>query len=95
MLEIHILVWEVAAIDTHASSSIAPGDIASLHHEVLDHSVEDVSFVSQFLRVVASAEGAEVFSCLGAVVFEQLNANLSFAKERLTSNSMRPRGFES
>lgn len=72
MLEIEVLVFEgLTAINTHLSSPIAVDEIAALDHEVLDHSVESRSFVTErkvLLPVFSGAELSEVLCCLRTLV---------------------------
>ena len=68
----------LAAVDALSSCAIAKLEVATLHHEPLDDSMEDgVLVVQRLVGVVPdaflpSAQGAEVLARQGALFWEQL-----------------------
>eukprot|EP00331_Platyophrya_macrostoma_P012537 CAMPEP_0176432520 /NCGR_PEP_ID=MMETSP0127-20121128/15443_1 /TAXON_ID=938130 /ORGANISM="Platyophrya macrostoma, Strain WH" /LENGTH=190 /DNA_ID=CAMNT_0017814707 /DNA_START=85 /DNA_END=655 /DNA_ORIENTATION=- len=65
------LILELAAVDRLAASAVEVGEVASLAHEALDHTVEDAAGIAEAL--LAGAQSAEVLSGLGARISEQLH----------------------
>ena len=70
MLNLKVLIRKLLSIDRLSTGSISSSEVASLAHELLDHSVETAALVVQWfagdLRValLASAERAEVLGGL-------------------------------
>jgi len=71
MLKRKVLVLKLLSVYRFASGAIVRSEIASLAHELLDHSVEDGVLVVERLlgdgrfSLLAGAEGAEVLRGLG------------------------------
>ena len=68
MPHIEILVREtLRAIDTCTSRPVSVEEIATLNHEVLDHSMESAAFIAlrlaQMILRLARAELSEVLGC--------------------------------
>lgn len=75
VLQDEVLVTEFFTIDGLATSAIVVCEITSLQHEVGDHSVEGGALVTEAL--LASAQGAEVFTGLRGNICSQLNNDSS------------------
>ena len=71
MWEPYSFICELCAVDTESTSAVLIGDVASLHHEILDDSVEDVASVTEFRALLSSAETSEILSSLRHVFHEQ------------------------
>merc|ERR1719240_1279952 len=70
VLELEVLIGKLLAVDGFAASAVAAGEIATLKHELRDHTVEDRALVVQRLArlahaLLASAESTEVLDSLG------------------------------
>jgi len=51
MLQLEVLIGELAAVDRLASAAITSGEVASLEHEVGDHTVEKAALIVQRLAL--------------------------------------------
>ena len=67
-----VLIVELGAVDGHAARAVAVGGVTPLHHEFLDHAVEDAPLVVELRALLSRAEGSEVLSCLWDMLREQL-----------------------
>lgn len=70
MLQLEILISELAAIDGLATSAIVVGEVSTLAHEVGDDTVENATLVTETL--FSCAESTEVFSSFGHNITPQL-----------------------
>jgi len=75
VLQLEVLVLELAAVDGLATSAIVVGEVTTLAHEVGDDTVEDAALVAKTL--FASAEGTEIFCSPGDDVTPELDNNPS------------------
>lgn len=80
MLELEVLVVELGAVDALAAGAVAGGEVAALHHELLDDAVEGAALVVQGLAglaqpLLARAQRAEVLGRLGHHVVVQLEGH--------------------
>jgi hypothetical protein len=81
--QLEILVWELMPVNTFTACAIEVGEVSALHHEILDHSVENGVLVGQKLAShltsakLPSAELAEILSSARDNVFEELHCNPS------------------
>mmetsp|Transcript_7958 Transcript_7958/g.9232 ORF Transcript_7958/g.9232 Transcript_7958/m.9232 type:complete len:221 (-) Transcript_7958:115-777(-) len=78
-----VLVFELGSVNGLTASSITPGEITSLKHEVGDDSVEDGVLVVKRLALIAhallaGAQGAEVLYRLGNSVAVKTHSNPAF-----------------
>ena len=71
MREPDALVSELLAVDAKTTSAVLVGDVASLHHEVLNDPVEDVSSVAKLGTLLTRTEAPEVLSGLRHMFGEQ------------------------
>lgn len=78
----NLLIWELVSVDAHAASSILPGDVSSLKHELLDDSVEDVPLVSEVL--FSNAKTPEILSSLRNLLLEQLKHDSALLESLFT-----------
>ena len=53
MFHLEVLIRESSTVDALTSSAIEVCKISSLHHEALDHSMEDCAFVRVWLAIFA------------------------------------------
>jgi hypothetical protein len=88
MLQLEVLVLELAAIDRLAASAVAVGEIASLEHEVRDDAMELGATVGELLArladtLLSSAKRTEVLHSLGNARAEQTHHD---AARRLAVN---------
>jgi len=67
-----VLVVELGAVDGHAARAVAVGGVTPLHHEFLDHAVEDAALVVELRALLSRAERSKVLSCLWDMLWEQL-----------------------
>lgn len=63
VLELEVLVFELLAVDRLAAGAVSGSEIATLTHEVVDHSVETGAFVAK--AFLSGAESAKVLGGLG------------------------------
>ncbi|KAH3670236.1 hypothetical protein OGATHE_003049 [Ogataea polymorpha] len=82
VLFLEVLVWEFASVDGLAPISVEVGDIATLQHEIRNHSVENGVLVSKAL--LAGAQSSEVLGSLwnNLVVEVEHHTRLFFAIDR-------------
>ncbi len=68
MLNFEILILKLIAIDRLASSAVSNSEIATLRHELRDHTVEPGSLVVQWLSLLADTllTSGQCFEILGA-----------------------------
>lgn len=71
VLELEVLIGEGLAVDGLATSTVVSGEVTTLEHELGDHTVEGGAGIAEAL--LTGAESAEVLSCLGNVIAEQLH----------------------
>jgi hypothetical protein len=62
VLELKVLIGELVAVDALAASAVALGEVTTLDHELLDHTVEAGALVAKAL--LAGSKGTEVLSSL-------------------------------
>lgn len=80
VLELKVLVLELRTVDGFAAGAIALGEVTTLDHELLDHSVKGGSLVVQrpsglANAFVSSTESAKVLGRLGHDVVEELEGD--------------------
>ena len=79
MAQLEVLVRELVPVNTFTACAIKVSEVSALHHEILDHSVENGVLVGQKLASrLASAKlpSAELSEILGSArdnVFEELH----------------------
>jgi hypothetical protein len=78
MLQHKVLISKGPAIDGLAPSPVAPGEVATLTHELRDDPMERGAFEVQRLAGTAcstfpSAQASKVFYCLGCHICPQLD----------------------
>ena len=78
MLQLEVLIVELATIDGLTTSSVTTGEVATLAHEVGDDSVESTSLEVQGLARLAptlltSAQGPEVLGSPGDYIGVELH----------------------
>lgn len=66
-----VLILELVAVDGLASGAVVVLEIATLAHEVRNHTVEGGILVAEAL--LSGAESTEVFACLWSYICAQLN----------------------
>lgn len=76
VLQLEVLIGELGAVDTLATTSITSGEITTLQHELRDDSVEAAALVVQVLAglslaLLSSAKSSEVLGGLGDYVISQ------------------------
>ncbi len=71
VLQLEVLVVELATVDGLATGTVVVGEVTTLAHEVGDDTVEAAALVAEAL--LSGAEGTEVFSRLGDDVRAQLD----------------------
>ena len=71
MLQLEVLVGEGLAVDRLATSAVVSGEVTTLEHELGDHTVEGRAGVAEAL--LAGAQSAEILSCFGNVIAEELH----------------------
>ena len=79
---LEVLIGESSTVDRFATSTVVVGEVTTLEHELGDNTVERRTLVTKAL--LASAESAEVLSCLGNNVVVELELN---ATKRLAVSS--------
>ena len=70
MLQAKVLVLELVAVDGLATSAVVVGEVATLAHEVGDHTVEGGALVTE--TFLSGAKGTEILSRLGHDISPQL-----------------------
>ena len=65
------LIVEFIPVDALSPSSILIGDISSLHHEPLDNSMENVSFVPHLGPFLSSTDGSKILDSLWNDILEK------------------------
>jgi len=88
VLQLEVLVSKLSAVDGLAARAVALGEVTTLEHEVLDHTVENAALEVQGLTRLAdslftSAKRAEVLRRLRDDIGEELEGD---AAGRLTAN---------
>lgn len=63
MLELEVLVRKLGTVDALSASTVTPGEVATLNHKILDHTVEGRALVS--IALLSSSQSAEVLGSLG------------------------------
>jgi len=81
VLQLEVLISELAAIDGLATSAIVVGEVSTLAHEVGDDTVENATLVTETL--FSCAESTEVFGSFGHNITPQLN---NYSASRLAVN---------
>jgi len=77
--ELKVLIWELLAIYALSTGSIEGSEIATLHHELLNDSVEDTVFEGELAPrdladpSLSCAELSEVLGCPRSHILEQLH----------------------
>jgi len=82
VIVVEVLIVELGAIDGLATGAVPGGEVATLSHEARDHSMElgalEVEWLARLAdSLLSCAEGTEVLSCLGDLVSEELEDNVS------------------
>jgi len=88
VLQAEILVLELVAVDGLATSAVVVGEVATLAHEVGDHTVEGGALVTE--TFLSGAKGTEILSRLGYDISPQLHddtANWVTASGEVKENS--------
>jgi hypothetical protein len=75
MWQPNTLIIKLVPVDTLSAGAISHSGVSALHHEVLDDSVEFVSFIMEFSSFFARAVNTEVLSSLGYNLIEQFHNN--------------------
>jgi len=73
VLELEVLICEFLAVDGLSTSSVAPGEVTTLEHELGDDTVERGTLISE--AVLASGKLTEVLGSLGDDVVVQLEGD--------------------
>jgi hypothetical protein len=66
VLELEVLVWELGAVNALAARAVTLREVATLNHELLDHTVEGRALVAEVF--LARGQGTEVLSSLPLAV---------------------------
>jgi len=72
------------SINTLAASAVARCCVSTLHHKILDNSVEFVSFVVEIASFLSCTMNTEVFSCLGNNLVKKFHDNTTLLVSLLT-----------
>lgn len=73
VLDPDALISELGSVDTLVALTIRSHNLATLHHEVSDHTLDRTALVEQISAHFSCAESSKVLDCLGEQVLEQLN----------------------
>ena len=76
--EPNLLVLELLSVDGLSASSVLVGDVSSLSHEALDHSVENVVLVAEVSALLSCADCTEVLGSLGNLLGKQFEDDSTF-----------------
>ena len=71
-------ILKLTSIDALMASAVRVYNLATLHHELRDHSLNLPPFVEQVLAKLSCAKCPKVFARLGQVLVEQLNHDAMF-----------------